>query len=456
MSKSDTGFKFSVPYEIAVARPLRQTTHAERQEFLRRAHFNTELIPQESIYIDLSTDSGVSALSTDQWAALNHTRALEPGMGLASEGSGAYKLLTETLKDVFGFPCWVPTPQGRVAEKIWAKLQVRPESVVAGNMLFPSTRLHIEMNGGKVIDVIGEVAHDLGSHAPFKGDLDLAKLEDVFRQYGDEKVAAIYVELSVNACGGQPVSLSNLKAVKKIAADHHIPVFLDACRILENSYFIKDREDGFQDWPLKEIVKAICEQADACTMSALKDFFVPVGGAIGIRDKALQQKATMMGFLDGTQPPDSAMTMFAYAMREIIAAEANVTSRVEQVNYLWRRLSSGLPLVNPPAGHAIFLNMKRFLPHLSADQHPAEALAAFVYEIAGIRLTKGPPAAPSQTARGIELLRMAVPARKYLQGHMDDIAEALLYTYAKRSEIKGLRLVEDATRTKYEPAYYSY
>lgn len=453
MKDHSAGFVFSVPYEIAVVRPLRQTTLAEREEALRAAFYNTELISQESIYIDFSTDSGVSALSTGQLAAATGAQALEPGMGLAAEGSRAFQSLKEQFQAIFGFPYVIATSQGRAAERIWSKLHIKPSGLVAGNMLFPSTRMHIEMSGAKLIDVISDAAHDLDSTELFKGNVDLSKLEALFQEQGD-KICCVYVELAVNSCGGHPVSLANLKAVKAIAAARGVPLFLDACRIFENSYLIKQREPGFQERSIQEIVRQTCDFADGLTMSALKDLLVPLGGLIGARDPAVYQKAMMQAFLDGVQPPGSALEMMRVALREIFAAESIVAGRVEQVNYLWRRLNAAVPLVQPPGGHAVFVDVKKFLPHVAADKHPAEALAAFLYHVSGIRVTKGPPAAPSQVQRGLDLLRLAVPARKYLQGHMDDAAEALLYAYAHRNEIKGLKRLETPGRGKYEPAHF--
>ncbi len=455
MGSNSLGVTFSVPYEIAAVRPLRQTSPAEREAALRDAHYNTELIPQDLIYIDLSTDSGVSSLSTNQLAALTGAKFAEPGMGLAVEGSRAFAQLAAAVKGIFGFPFVVPTTQGRGAERIWAKLNVKPESVVVGNMLFPSTRLHIEMSGATVVDVIGEAAHDLKSEESFKGNLDLDKLRAVIAERGAGKVSCIYIELGVNACGGQPVSLANLKAARAIAAAEKIPLFLDACRILENSFLIKERETGYQGRSIREIVEETCAQADACTMSALKDLLVSSGGLIMTRNEALYRKAAMQCFLDGAQLSGSGMELLGLALEEIFSAESYINHRVGQVDYLWRRLNGGVPLVHPAGGHGIFIAVREFLPHLKPENFPAESLAAFVYQIAGIRLTKGAPPAPSQTARGIELLRLAVPARKYLRGHLNDVAEALLYAYVNRSDIKGFRRVEEAGRGKYDPAHFT-
>ena len=454
MNDKPVGISFSVPYEIATVRPCRQTSLQERESALKAAGYNCELLPQELIYVDLCTDSGVSALSTAQIASASGIQAVEPAMGMAFEASQAFASLFQQYRKIFGFPYLIPTTQGRAAERIWTKIHVKPGTVVPGNMLFPSTRMHIESNGGKVVDVIGDGAHNLQSEDPFKGDFDVDKLAAVFREHGREKVSCIYVELSVNACGGHPVSLANLKKVKAIATANSVPLFLDACRILENSYLIQQRETGYHTRTIREIVFETCELADGCTMSAMKDLLVPIGGMIGARDMASYRKATLQSFLDGVQPPPSAMQMISTALEEIFAAEAYVTSRVEQVNYLWRRLREGLPLVHPPAGHAVYIDLAAFLPHVAPENHRAEALAAFLYHVSGVRVTKGPQAAPAQSARGNDLLRLAVAARKYVQGHMDDVAEALLYAYAHRNEIKGFKQVEDPQRSKYEPSRF--
>jgi tyrosine phenol-lyase len=455
MKEISSGIQFSVPYEIAVVRPLRQTTLKERQQALEAAYYNTELISQEMIYVDLKTDSGVSSLSTAQVSKLNGVGGLEAGMAMAAEGNKAFITLSEQFQKVSGFPFMVPCAQGRAAERIWAKLHVKEGSVVPGNMLFPSTRFHIESNGAKVVDVISDAAHDLFSGDLFKGNVDLEKLEEVFKEYGRDRVSCIYVELSVNSCGGHPVSLNNLKAVKAIAKSHQTPLFLDACRILENSYLVKQREPGYQNRSIREIVEETCSLADGITLSALKDFLVPFGGFIGTRDETSYQMAYRQNFLDGSQAPPIAMEMMNTALKEIFHSEGYIASRVEQVNYLWRRLKGGIPILTPHGGHAVFIDAKRFLPHVPSEKHPADALAAFIYYVSGIRVTKGPPLTPSQTARGVELLRLAVPARRYLQAHMDDVAEAILYAYSRRDEIKGLRIVDDPGRSKYEPTLFA-
>ena len=454
MKASPSEFVFSVPYEMAAVRPLRQTTRQERQAALRGACFNTELIPQELIYIDLKTDSGVSALSTRQLAKLVGAGFLESGIEMAAEGSAAFRTLKEKFGEFFGFPYMVPVAQGRAAERLWSKLHVKSGSVVPGNMLFPSTRYHVESNGGMVLDVINDGAHDLASSAPFKGDIDVVKLAAAFKQH-EGRIPCVYIELCVNSCGGHPVSLSNLREVKAAASAANVPVFLDASRILENSCLIKQREPRYKNYPVAEIVRETCALADGCTMSALKDFSSATGGFIGTRDEAAYQKAYVQSFLDGVQPAGDVMAALGVAFGELFAGDAYAASRVEQVHYLWRRLKDPIPVLQPAGGHGVFIDVARFMTHVARANFPAEALAAYVFESSGVRLTKGPPPAPSQTARGVELLRMAIPARRYLQGHLDDAAEALLHAYAHREEIKGLKRIEQPGRPKYAPALFA-
>jgi len=454
MAGDSNGVTFSVPYELAVVRPLRQTTEQERQTALTDARHNTELIPQEIIYIDLSTDSGVSARSTAQLGVSTAAKSVEPGMGLASEGSGAYARLAAEIQRYFGFDYFVPTTQGRSAERIWIKNNVKPGSVVAGNMLFPSTRIHIEMAGAQIVDVIVDAAHDFLCEEPFKGNIDAAKLERLIQEKGAGKISCIYVELSVNSCGGHPVSLANLKAVRTIASTHNIPLFLDACRILENSFLIKEREAAYRHWKIADIVRETCALADGGTMSALKDLLVGGGGFVFTRDRSSHQKAAMQSFLDGVQLTAGDMESIAVTLPEIFASEAHAKQRVEQVKYLWDKLADTLPVVRPAGGHAVFIDLKKFFAGSPTQPFGAEALAAYIYLKSGVRITKGPPLAPSQVARGAELLRLAVPARKYLNGHMDDVAYALRDAYAHRDEIKGLKKIDDATRSKYDPAHF--
>ncbi len=455
MKEEKGSASFSIPYEIAAVRPLKRTTRSEREEALKRAHYNTELISQNMIYVDLKTDSGVSSFGIPQLSAMLGADRLESGMEMAPEANMSFAALSEQFQAIFGFPFVVPCSLGRAAERIWIKIHVREGSVVAGNMLFPSTRFHIESSGAKVADASSEKAHDLFSDDPFKGNIDLGKLEKTIEEHGREKIACVYVELCVNSCGGHPVSMANLKELKSFLQPRQIPLFLDASRILENSRLIQEREDGYRERALADIVRETCSYADGCTLSALKDFSVREGGFIGIRDGKNFQRAYFQSFFDGAQPSSPALDSLAAVLREIFRTDQYATERVEQVRYLWRRLAeSGIPVLRPAAGHAVFIDVKSFLPHIPTERHPAEALAALIYSISGIRCTKGPPLAKSQTARGIELMRLALPARRYLKGHVDDIVAAFSYALARRDEIRGLQRIEKPGRSKYDPPLF--
>lgn len=455
MSEKEREF-FSLPYEIAAVRPLWPSTRAEREAALEEARYNTELLPQHLIYVDLKTDSGVSSWSLAQASAVLGGDRLEAGVELAQEGSRAFRSLSAAFGECFGFPFVVPCTQGRAAERIWIKLHSRPGGVVPGNMLFPSTRFHIESNGGKVVDVIGESAYDLSGDEPFKGNVDLDKLAGAFREHGKEKIPFVYVELCVNACGGHPVAPENLKEIRSFLAPLGVPLFLDASRIVENSYLVQRREVGYRARSIVEIARETCSYADACTMSALKDFLVREGGFIGTRDEKLYQRAYLQSFLDGAQLSSAALERLAGALREVCLSDAYVASRGAQVEYLFSALArAGLPVVRPAGGHAVYLDLNRFLPHVPAAAFPAEALAAYVFALSGIRLTKGPPPTQAQSARGINLLRIAVPARRYLSAHLDDVAAALSHAYAHRGEIRGLRIVEQPGRSRYAPPHFT-
>jgi tyrosine phenol-lyase len=439
---------FSVPYDIAVARPIRRTTRAEREAELQRACHNTDLISPDMAYIDLHSDAGGGAPSVAQAAASVAGGASHAEKDSVVDAVGRFK-------EIFGFPYVVPCLLGRAAERVWLKINVRQGTVVPGNMLFPSTRFHIDSNGAKVVDVISDKADDLFSDDPFKGNVDLDKLEKVIGESGAGNVSCIYVEVCVNSAGGHPVSLANLHGIRAIAEKHKIPVFLDACRILENSYLIQQREQGYRDRTIPEIVRETCALADGLTMSALKDFLVPIGGFIATRDEKSYGRASFQQLVDG-EPPPSTLAGLALALAEVFSTPEYIASRVRQVEHLWRRLADrGVPVLRPAGGHGVFIDARKFLPHMAPEQHPAEALAAYVYALSGVRASKGPPLTRRQIERGVDLLRLAVPARRYLKEHMDDVADAFLYAYERREEIPGLKSIEKPGRSKYAPGLFT-
>ena len=407
------------------------------------------------IYIDLKTDSGVSSLSTAQLAKLAGLGPLESGMEMAPEGNRAFVRLSERFQRIFGFPYMVPVAQGRAAERIWGKLHVKESAVVAGNMLFPSTRFHIESNGGKVVDVISESAHDLYSAQLFKGDVDLDKLEAVFQEHGG-KVCCVYVELCVNSCGGHPVSLGNLKAVKAIAAAHKVPLFLDACRILENSYLVKQREPGYQNRSMQEIVNETCLLADGCTMSALKDFLVPVRR----HHRHARRSELSEGF--GAEFPQWQPTcqrgygcdgsgLAGNLCQRFLCNQPRGTGELS-VAQAQRRHSDPHASRRPRSFHRC---QKLFAAGAGGKSSGGSAGGFHLSYVREYGVIRGRRWRRVKRLGGLSSCAWPCPARRYLQGHIDDVAEAVQYAYSRRNEIKGLKKIEKPGRSRFEPALFA-
>lgn len=447
--------RISVPYEIATVRPLRKTTSAERAAILREAHYNTELLPQEAVYIDLKTDSAVGARSTVQMMAMMEPSLREASPELAGESHRGLRSLASRANQLFGFPYTVPCVQGRAAERLWLRQRLRKGTLVPGNLLFPSTRFHIASNGGEFSAVALESAYDLFSGEPFKGNLEPNRLEALIDETGKDHIACVYLELCVNSCGGHPVSLAHLAELEKMLRPRSIPLFLDATRIVENSYLIQKRESVFSNRSLAEIIRETCSHADAITLSAQKDFCVPGAGLVCLRDEKLYHQLAFETFLDGSAPDNATMRALEVALEDTLKNEGYVTARARQVSYLWERLSkAGLPVLRPCGGHAVYIDVCSILPAMSDEHFPAEALAAYVYVISGIRITKGPALTREQRDRGLNLIRLAVPSHRYLPGHFDDVAAALHCAFERRGEIRGLRPIESPGRSKYGPPLF--
>jgi len=448
--------ELSLPYEIATLRPINTTTRAQRIKILENAGYNTELIPQHAVYVDLKTDSGVGSRSTIQMAEKLDISLLEPAPELAPEAHVSLQRLTVRFSELFGLPFVLACNQGRAAERIWCKMHVNGESIVPGNMLFPSTRYHISSNGGTVVELPCTEAYELTSDYPFKGNLDIDGLVSLLDEAGPDKVPFACLELCNNACGGHPVSLEHLESIKQILEPHHIPLLLDASRILENSCLLQQREPSCRHGSIPEIVRKTCATANAITLSAQKDFGVQAGGFIGIRDDGTYQKATLQAFLDGVQPESSTMRAVETAMAEHLRTDSYTEHRVAQVAYLWRLLAeSGVPVLRPAGGHAVYIDVGQFLPQWSDDQHPAEALAACLYLSSGVRIGKGPPPSQGQKERGISVIRMAIPAHRYLNAHLDHVAKAVIRAFEDRQHIAGLSKIASPERGKYDPPLFT-
>ena len=439
------------PWKIKMVEPLRVTQRADRQKALAEAGYNTFLLRSDDVYIDLLTDSGTSAMSDRQWA----------GMMTGDEayaGSRNYYNLEAAIQQHYGYRYVVPTHQGRGAEHLISQAAIKRGQYVPGNMYFTTTRLHQELAGGIFVDVICDEAHDPQSLAPFKGNIDLAKLERLIQREGAANIAYVSLAGTVNMAGGQPVSMANVRALRALTAKHGIKLYLDATRMVENAFFIQQNEDGYRDRPVAAILREFCDHTDGAWMSAKKDSLVNIGGWLAVNDPELfEELRNLVVVYEGLHTYGGLagrdMEAMAIGIAESVADD-HVRTRVEQVRYLGELLSEWeIPIVRPIGGHAIFLDARRFYPHLSQDQFPAQTLAAELYLDSGIRsMERGIVSAGRDPATGdhhrpkLELTRLTIPRRVYTQAHMDVVAESVLAAWQNREKTRGLRLV-------YEPKY---
>lgn len=434
------------PFKIKMVETIRMTTREEREVAIERAGYNTFSLNSKECYIDLLTDSGTNAMSDNQWA----------GMMLGDEayaGSVNFFELERTVQELYGFKYIVPTHQGRGAENILSRIAIKPGDYVPGNMYFTTTRAHQEMNGATFVDIIVDEAHDPQNEDPFKGNIDLKKLQDLIDRVGADKISYICLAVTVNLAGGQPVSMENARAVSNLAKKYGIKVMFDATRCIENSYFIKEREEAYKDKTIAEIVKELFSYADGATMSGKKDCLVNIGGFLALNDDDLFQKAKQMVVLFEGMPSYGGlagrdMEAMARGMRESVDYYY-IKHRIEQVRYLGEKLdAAGVPIVKPIGGHAVFLDAKRFLPNIPQDQFPAQALAAAIYVISGVRtMERGIISAGRDAVTGkhhypkLELVRLTIPRRVYTYAHMDVVADAIIELYQNRDKIVGLEMV---------------
>ncbi len=439
------------PYKIKMVEPVKMTTQEERQKAIQEAGYNTFLLRSEDVYIDLLTDSGTSAMSDRQWA----------GMMLGDEayaGSRNFYHLEDAVREFYGYKHIVPTHQGRAAEHIISQLMIEEGDFIPGNMYFTTTKLHQELAGGTFVDVIIDEAHDPENEHPFKADIDLNKLEDLIKEKGADKIPYVSIATTVNMAGGQPISLGNLKEVRKLTQKYDIPIVHDMTRVAENAYFIQQREPGYENKSIKEIVKEICSLTDSATMSSKKDALVNIGGFLALNDDELFDKArNMVVIYEGLHTYGGMagrdMEALAIGISESVDYD-HIRARVGQVQYLGEKLiEMGIPIVKPIGSHGIFLNAKKILPQLSQDQLPAQSLAAALYLDSGVRaMERGVVSAGRNPDTGkhnypkLELVRLTIPRRVYTQAHMDVVAESVEAVYNNAKEIKGLKFV-------YEPEY---
>ncbi len=448
------------PYKIKMVEPIKMTTRDHRERAVREAGFNSFLLRSDDVYIDLLTDSGTSAMSDYQWA----------GLMLGDEayaGSRSFYHLVEAVQEVYGYPELIPTHQGRGAEHILSQLLIKPGDYVPGNMYFTTTRFHQEHAGGIFVDVIIDEAHMPSVEHPFKGNVDLDKLQKLIDEVGADRIPYISVETNVNMAGGQPMSMANLKATYELCRAHGIPVMLDATRALENAYFIQQREGGYEDRSVKEILFEICSYSDGATVSSKKDNLVNIGGFLAVRDPELATRARAMlvafeglhtyGGMSGRD-----MEALARGIHEMVETDDHARARVGQVEYLGNSLlKAGIPLVRPVGGHGIFLDAAAILPHLPQDQFPAQALTAALYVDSGVRgMERGIVSAGRDPETGehrypkLELVRLAIPRRVYTQAHMDVTAESVVEVYENRERVGGLRFTYEPPELRFFQARF--
>lgn len=434
------------PYKIKSVETLRILPRGERIEAIKKAGYNTFLLNSRDVYIDLLTDSGTNAMSDNQWA----------GLMLGDEayaGSENWFHLQSTVQEIMGFKYLVPTHQGRGAENLLSQILVKPGSYIPGNMYFTTTRAHQELNGGTFVDVIIDDAHISDNpEILFKGNIDLKKYEDLINRVGAENIPYICVGVTVNLAGGQPVSMKNLRQVYELSKKHGIRVMFDCTRYVENAFFIKEREEGYKDKTIAEIVKEMFSYADGATMFGKKDGIVNIGGFLAMNEEELYHKATALVVVYEGMPSYGGMTgrdmeAFARGLKE--ALDYNyISHRVGQVEYLGNRLiGAGIPIVRPIGGHAVFLDARAFLPHIPQSQYPAQALAAEIYIESGVRTMERGNVSAGRDKEGkeyfpkLELVRLTLPRRVYTYAHLDFVAEAIIEVYKRRDEIKGLKFV---------------
>jgi tyrosine phenol-lyase len=432
------------PYKIKAVELIKMTTRQQREDAIREAGYNTFLLRSEDVYIDLLTDSGVGAMSDRQWA----------GMMCGDEayaGSRNFYHLRDTVEKYYSYKYMVPTHQGRGAEHILSQLLISDGDFIPGNMYFTTTRLHQELAGGTFVDVIIDEAHDVSSEHPFKGNVNLRKLDNLINEVGAEHIPYICVATCVNMAGGQPISMANLRQLRAWCDEHDVLLVHDMTRVAENAYFIQKREADYGDKSIQEIVFEICALTDVATMSSKKDAMVNIGGFLAMNDAALYQRACgLVVVYEGLH------TYGGMAGRDMEALAIGVTesvdddhirARVGQVEYLGEKLErAGIPIVKPIGGHAVFLDARRILPHIDQEQFPAQALAAALYLESGIRsMERGVVSAGRDKLTGknhmpeLELVRLTIPRRVYTQAHMDVTAESVIQVAETAKQITGLR-----------------
>ncbi len=438
------------PFRIKTVEPIRMTSEEERRGHLAEAHHNLFSLRAEHVLIDLLTDSGTSAMSQEQWAAI-----------MAGDesyaGSRSYFEFEEAVKSVFGHTHVIPTHQGRAAERILFSEIAAPGQVIPNNNHFDTTRANIEYQGAEAVDLVIDEGRQPGLEHPFKGNMDVAKLEALIQERGANKIPLVMLTVTNNSGGGQPVSMANIREVSMVCREHGLPLFLDACRFAENAYFIKLREEGYSELTPLEIAQKMFSYADGATMSAKKDALVNIGGFLSLNNAEWTQRFKNLLILTEGFPTYGGLSgrdlaAMARGLREVLF-EDYLRYRITSTTYLGRGLEElGVPIVKPPGGHAIFVDGRAFLDHIAPEDLPGQALACALYEIAGIRSVEigtvmfghTDPETGKEVPATMDLVRLAIPRRAYTQSHIDYVLEAFLELSKRKRDIRGLAFAEQA------------
>lgn len=442
------------PFRIKSVEPLRRTTAEEREKFLKRAGYNLFELRASEILIDLLTDSGTSAMSTNQWAAM--MRGDE-----SYAGSESFFRFKAAVDELTGFKHVIPAHQGRAAERILFTVMCKPGDIVPNNTHFDTTRANIEFTGARAVDLPLPEAADTQARIPFKGNMDVAALSRLIETEGASKIPLVMLTVTNNSGGGQPVSMANLRAVREVTSRHNIPLYLDACRFAENAWFVQQSEPGFDRLTPKQVAQAMFSYADGCTFSAKKDAFANIGGFLCANDDRLAQQETELLILTEGFPTYGGLAgrdleAIAVGLDEVLDPDY-LEYRIASTRYLGRHIADhGVPIVEPPGGHAIYIDAGRMLAHIPRHEFPGQALAVELYRHAGVRSVEIGSVMFGEHARH-ELLRLAIPRRVYTQSHVDYLVEAILEVNARKDELRGFKIVSEpkALRhfsARFEPA----
>lgn len=437
------------PFKIKSVEPINFTTRKERVGVLERAYYNPFLIDAKDVLIDLLTDSGTSAMSSDQWAGI-----MKGDESYA--GSRSFYHFEKAVRDITGYPYIIPVHQGRAAERILFSIIGGAGKYIVSNTLFDTTRANIEFSGAEGVDLLCEEGKKPSVPAPFKGNMDVNALRHFIEEKGAQNIPLCIVTVTNNSGGGQPVSMENIRQVKKVCNEYGIPLFIDACRFAENSYFIKLREKGYAEKSIPEIAAELFSLADGCTMSAKKDAFANIGGFLAVRDLQLAHACRNLLIVTEGFPTYGGLAgrdleAIALGLNEVMD-EHYLQYRIRSIEYLTNKLiAAGVPVMQPAGGHAVYLDAMAFLPDIPPGEYPGQALVGALYVEGGIR---GVEIGSLMFGRydeqknlipaALELVRLAIPRRVYTQSHIDYVAEVIIEVFKKKNEIKGLRIIEEA------------